>query len=289
MDGIINVNKPKGITSFDVVRKIRSLSREQKVGHTGTLDPLAEGVLPVCLGKATKLIDYIMGSRKVYKTVLKLGLESDTYDIEGKIIETRDVNSTEEEIKQVVEGFIGEIAQVPPMYSALKVNGKRLYELARQGIEIEREPRNITIYSIEILRIEVPYVELIVHCSKGTYIRSLCYDIGRKLGCGAIMVELTRLATGAFHITESIALEELTKENIPLHLHSLEKALVEFDIVTVDKKFEKLLVNGVNVMDRNLLSKVTDNKLYRIYNLEGLLLGIGSKKAESFKMLKLLT
>ena len=173
MNGILNVFKPTGMTSFDVVRIIKKISNVKKVGHAGTLDPEASGVLPVCIGKATKAIDYIMGDFKIYEAELKLGVITDTYDREGKILRESEVNASDEEIIQVINSFIGEIKQVPPMYSALKVNGKKLYELARAGIEIEREARPIIIYDIDITDIKIPYVKFRVKCSKGTYIRSL--------------------------------------------------------------------------------------------------------------------
>ena len=199
MNGVINVFKNKGMTSFDVVRKVKKVAKEKKVGHTGTLDPEATGVLPICLGKATKIIDYIMKAQKSYYVKFKLGIVTTTYDLEGDILEERSIEDLKKEqiLKAILE-FKGGYLQIPPMYSALKQNGVRLYELARQGIEVEREGRNIMIYEIEDIVIDLPYVSMEVTCSKGTYIRSLCYDIGEKLNVGATMVEIRRKKTSTF-------------------------------------------------------------------------------------------
>lgn len=199
MDGVINVFKNTGMTSFDVVRVIKKTLGEKKVGHTGTLDPEASGVLPICVGKATKIIDYIMDSDKVYEVEFKLGIKTTTYDLEGEIIEEKDPSSLiNSEISKAIFSFEREYSQVPPMYSALKQNGVRLYELARQGIEVERQGRLISIYKIEDVEINNPYVKMKVTCSKGTYIRSLCFDIGEILGVGATMTKLKRSKTSKF-------------------------------------------------------------------------------------------
>ena len=174
MNGVLNIFKPKGMTSFDVVREVKKVCKTKKVGHTGTLDPEATGVLPVCIGKATKIIDYIMDSEKIYDVTFKLGVKTITYDLEGEIIEERDASFlNDNEILNAINSFKGEYCQVPPMYSALKQNGVRLYELARKGIEVERPGRNITIYNIEDIKIDNPYRSMKVTCSKGTYLRSL--------------------------------------------------------------------------------------------------------------------
>ena len=191
MNGILNIYKNKGMSSFDVVRKVKFVAKERKVGHTGTLDPEATGVLPVCLGKATKIIDYIMNSNKVYEVKFLLGIKTTTYDLEGEVIEKNEISHiTYEDVMSAIKYFVGEYDQVPPMYSALKKNGVRLYDLARQGIEVEREARRVNILDISNIKIELPYVSMKVTCTKGTYIRSLCYDIGEKLNVGATMSEL---------------------------------------------------------------------------------------------------
>lgn len=288
MDGIINIYKPEGISSFDVVRSIRKLSGIKKVGHTGTLDPMAKGVLPICLGKSTKIVDYIMKDFKIYKAVLKLGEVSDTYDREGKIIQSSKVDVGENEIINVINSFIGEIDQVPPMYSALKVNGKRLYELARQGIEIERQSRKINIYDIIIEKINIPYVAFEVKCSKGTYIRSLCYDIGEKLNCGALMWDLERVATGKFTKENAIRLEDLSTDNLEKNLIPMDKALHMYDKIYFEEDAEKLLVNGVNIKDKTFIADIKTDIIYRVYLKNEKFIGLGMKNEFGFKIIKLL-
>ena len=289
MNGVINIFKPKGMTSFDVVREVKKVCCTGKVGHTGTLDPEATGVLPVCIGRATKIIDYIMDSRKVYEVEFKLGIKTTTYDDEGEILETRETKHlTDDEILQAIKGFLGEYSQVPPMYSALKQNGVRLYTLARQGIEVKREGRNITIYNIENIKIDNPFVSMKVTCSKGTYVRSLCYDIGEKLGVYATMTELNRAETSVFKEEDSINIKNLTSENYSEHLISIEEALNHYDRININHKYAKLLVNGVRVGDtRYTNDKVENEKLYRVYDGEKFL-GLGSKNNEGFKITKLL-
>ena len=290
MNGVLNVFKPKGMTSFDVVREVKKICKIKKVGHTGTLDPEATGVLPICIGKATKIIDYIMDSEKVYVVTFKLGIKTTTYDLEGEIIEERDCSHLKDkEILKAINSFKGEYCQIPPMYSALKQNGVRLYELARKGIEVERPGRDITIYNIEDIKIDNPYISMRVTCSKGTYIRSLCFDIGNKLGVFAAMTELCRVKTSRFLIENSVNINELNKETLDKNLISIDEALAEFEKIVVTNRFAKLLVNGVNVFDsRFTKDSVTQNKLYRVYDEEGNLLGIGCKNKNGFKIEKLL-
>lgn len=290
MNGVLNIFKPKGMTSFDVVREVKKICKIKKVGHTGTLDPEAMGVLPVCIGRATKIIDYIMDSEKVYEVEFKLGIKTTTYDLEGEILEERDTsNLNDSEILDVIRSFIGEYSQVPPMYSALKQNGVRLYELARKGIEVEREGRNITIYNIEDIKINNPYISMKVTCSKGTYIRSLCFDIGEKLGVFAAMTELERTKTSSFTKENSININELNINNIDENLISIEEALNEYDKIVVADKFAKLLINGVNVFDSRLTKdKIILDKLYRVYNENNDLIGLGRKNNNGFKIEKLL-
>lgn len=289
MNGIINLYKPLGITSFDAVSKVKKISGEKKVGHTGTLDPLASGVLPICIGKATKLVDYIMQGEKIYKVKMKLGEVTDTYDKEGKIISESKVEFDSNEVTHAIMSFKGEIMQVPPMYSALKVNGKRLYELARAGVEVEREARKINIYDITIQDIDIPFVTFTVRCSKGTYIRSLCFDIGQKLGCGAVMYELERCASGIFNIDDSVKLEDLTKENFGQKIIPIDKCLYKYPSVKFDEKFEKLLINGVAIKDRRALTNIDADKVYSVYNKKDEILGLASLTHNGFKILKLLT
>lgn len=288
MEGVINVFKNTGMTSFDVVRKIKKLSKTGKVGHTGTLDPEACGVLPVCIGKATKTIDYIMRAPKVYTVEFKLGVKTDTYDLEGKILEEKDSSFlNEEEILKAILKFKGEYNQIPPMYSALKKDGVRLYELARQGIEIEREGRLITIYYIEDIVINNPFVTMKVKCSKGTYIRSLCYDIGEELNVGAVMTKLKRNATSRFKEEESINIEDLTEENINEYIIPIEEALEEYDKLIIRNKFRKLIMNGAKVYDKRLYVNLAEKDvLYRVYDEDNNFIGLGKKDEEGFKIEK---
>lgn len=288
MDGILNINKPTGMTSFDVVRKVKSIAKTKKVGHTGTLDPEASGVLPICIGRATKLVDYIMNDYKIYKVELRLGVVTDTYDREGKVLKNEDVTLSKEEVEEAIKSFIGEIDQVPPMYSALKINGQRLYSLARQGIEVERKARRINIYNIDILDIKVPTVIFNVKCSKGTYIRSLCYDIGEKLKCGGAMWNLQRVQTGTFNILDSVELENLNSDNILEYLIPMDKALSEYPEIYLDEKYEKLVFNGVTIKDKSLLNNIENDRLYRVYLKNNEFIGIGIKNSIGFKITKLL-
>lgn len=288
MDGILNINKPTGMTSFDVVRKVKAIAKTKKVGHTGTLDPEASGVLPICIGRATKLVDYIMNDYKIYKVELRLGVVTDTYDREGKVLKNEDVTLSKEEVEEAIKSFIGEIDQIPPMYSALKVNGQRLYSLARQGIEVERKARRINIYNIDILDIKVPTVTFNVKCSKGTYIRSLCYDIGEKLKCGGAMWNLQRVQTGAFNILDSVELEHLNSDNILEYLIPMDKALSEYPEIHLDEKYEKLVFNGVTIKDKSLLNDIENDRLYRVYLKNNEFIGIGVKNSMGFKIVKLL-
>ena len=290
MDGIVKINKPKQQTSHDIVRKAKKILNE-KVGHTGTLDPEATGVLPVCIGRATKIIDYIMDSEKVYEVTFKLGIRTTTYDLEGEVLREEDASHiTKDEILNCINSFVGTIDQVPPMYSALKQNGVRLYELARQGIEVHREARKITIYSIENIKIESnDNIQMDVCCSKGTYIRSLCYDIGEKLNVGATMTALERIQNGTFTKEEAINIEDLTEELLEKHIISIEKALDSFEKITVNEKFGKLLRNGVKVFDNRMYSEEVEfNKLYRVYEDNGVFLGLGKRDEKGFKLEKLL-
>lgn len=290
MNGVLNIFKNKGMTSFDVVSRVRKIAKEKKVGHTGTLDPEAEGVLPVCLGKGTKIIDYIMNSEKGYSVKFKLGIKTTTYDLEGEILEERDTSFLkEEEVKNVINSFKGEYLQVPPMFSALKKNGVRLYELARKGIEVEREGRNITIYNIENINIDLPYVSMDVTCSKGTYIRSLCYDIGEKLNVFATMTDLKRFKTSFFCEEDSININDLNEENIKEKLISIEDALKNYPKIYIEKGYTKLIANGVRVGDKRFTKDfVENNVLYRVYGEDKEFLGLGKKNEEGFKMEKLL-
>jgi tRNA pseudouridine55 synthase len=288
MNGVLNIYKPPGMTSFDVVRIVKKVCNTKKVGHAGTLDPAAEGVLPVCIGKCTKIIDYIMNEHKVYDVEMTLGIVTDTYDREGKIISDKPVTVSSSEVEQVILSFIGESMQMPPMYSALKVDGKRLYELARNGIEIEREKRRINLFDIKILMIELPKVNFEVTCSKGTYIRSLCFDIGERLQCGAMMSGLTRVATGKFHMDQAVNINDLDCANIGENIIKIEDVLSHLTKINVDDKFNKLLTNGVIVKDKGFLKRLPEEKLMVVYSVDDKLIGIGAREMDSFRMEKLL-
>ena len=300
MDGIFNIYKEKGFTSHDVVAIVRRTIHMKKVGHTGTLDPDAEGVLPVCVGKATKLSDVIMDGRKSYRAMLRLGMTTTTEDASGEVLETKEVDFNEEKIREVVVSFIGKLEQVPPMYSAVKVNGKKLYELAREGKEIERKSRTIEVYDIRIRQFLPPdRVEIDVDCSKGTYIRTLCADIGRALGCGGHMAELLRTGTGAFSLENAIKLDELKalaeQEKVETVLLTMEEALEDFPVVKVSEKSQKFLYNGGKIQERFLTEKpavLTEGEIVATYDHENNLVGLYEIKKEEnnfyikpFKML----
>ncbi|MCB6609534.1 tRNA pseudouridine(55) synthase TruB [[Clostridium] symbiosum] len=245
--GIINIYKEPGYTSHDVVAKLRGILKQKKIGHTGTLDPAAEGVLPVCLGKGTKLCDMMTDKRKTYRAVMLLGTETDTQDTTGTVLRVRSTGElTEEQVREAVLGFIGHYEQIPPMYSALKVNGKKLYELARQGKEVERKARPVEIYSLEIEKMDLPRVTMSINCSKGTYIRTLCYDIGTVLGCGGCMEKLVRTKVDRFEITESLRLDEVEELTAAGRLDE--------KIVPVDQMFSSLpeFVSEGDELDRLL-------------------------------------
>ena len=281
MDGIILINKPKGCTSHDVVNKIKHVFNE-KVGHTGTLDPNATGLLPILIGKGTKLSYYLINHDKEYEVVLKLGEKTDTADSEGQVIEKREVKDTMLDENNVIDSlkhFIGKQEQVPPRYSAIKIKGKKLYEYARKNIKVEVEPRQIEIYSIELSDINKTEqtISFKVKCSKGTYIRSLCEDIAEKLGTVGYMKELNRTQVGIFNITDSISLDELedNKNNndfLQKHLITIEKLFIklykENEIQLNDKKLQ-LFLNGVKFSLNN------PEGLYRIYDENNKFIGIG--------------
>lgn len=266
MDGIININKPSGISSFDVIRVLRKTLKEKRIGHTGTLDPLATGVLIICVGRATRLAQDIEGYSKVYVAELELGYKTDTYDIEGSIIEKSCIDSVSfEEFQNTVDTFIGESKQLPPMYSAIKINGQKLYELARKGIEVERKPRDITIDFIEILSFDGKKAKIRCKVSKGTYIRSLIYDIGEKLGTFATMTSLIREKVGDIDIQNAFTLEEIQRlhsENRDNYLWTVEEFFNYPKLELTNEKDLKLFLNG------NTVKFSTNNGRYRIYSNE---------------------
>lgn len=272
--GIINVYKEKGYTSHDVVAKLRGIAGQKKIGHTGTLDPDAEGVLPVCLGKATKVCELLTDKDKTYRAVLFLGQTTDTQDASGTVLETSDVsNLNEVQVTEAVQSFVGEYAQIPPMYSALKVGGKKLYELAREGKTVERKARNVMIHSIKILRVDLPRVEMEVSCSKGTYIRTLCHDIGEKLGVGGCMESLLRVQVGRFALADSLRLSEIQKAkedgNLEKILQPIDSVFEQYRAVRIRPDQEKRLQNGNSFRKPDRLQNYDDQEMVRVYDSNG--------------------
>jgi tRNA pseudouridine55 synthase len=254
--GIINVYKEKGYTSHDVVARLRGILGQKRIGHTGTLDPDAEGVLPVCLGKATKVCELLADWDKTYRAILLLGQVTDTQDVSGEILETREVTASIKEVYEAIQSFKGEYAQVPPMYSALKVNGKKLYELAREGKTVERKARNVQIHEIKIHEIVLPRISMTVNCSKGTYIRTLCHDIGQKVGCGGCMEQLLRTQVGMFRVEESLRLDEIEVLHdlgqLQEHMAAIDSLFSLYPAVTVKQEYQKLLDNGNELYGRQV-------------------------------------
>jgi tRNA pseudouridine55 synthase len=262
--GFLNIYKEKGMTSFDVIRELRRKLNIKKMGHTGTLDPLAEGVLIVAVGEATKLIEFLMKDEKEYSAKIILGKKSDTYDAEGKIEEVSSREPDFDEIQEVVEGFIGEIEQIPPKYSALKINGKKAYELARKGEEFEMKSRKITINNIAIIAYNYPNLEFDVSCSSGTYIRSLAHDLGEKLGTGAYLNELKRTRVGNFIVKDSIKISEVTQNDlIPLEAVSLKYKCIEISVEELKKLNLGQFINRNDASDE-IVCAFYNNKLVGI-------------------------
>lgn len=283
MDGVLVIRKEKGYTSHDVVAKLRGILHTRKIGHTGTLDPDAEGVLPVVIGKATRLVEFLTEKKKRYCAVLHLGIETDTQDISGKILKEKNVSVSEEEIRKTIKSFLGEQMQIPPMYSALKVQGKKLYELAREGKSIERAPRPVVFYSLDILQVNFPYIKIDVTCSKGTYIRTLCHDIGQKLGCGGCMESLVRTESGRFTMEEALTLEEVQELSesgqIENRLITIEEVLDEYPAVISKEEGDRLLENG-NPLAYRMTGISEEEGWVRMYTSKGRFIGIYNCNSE---------
>lgn len=296
INGIINVYKEKGYTSFDVVAKMRGIFHQKKIGHTGTLDPDAEGVLPVCLGKATKVCDLLTDKDKEYKAVLLLGQETDTQDISGEIINQSEVNVSEDEVRDVIMSFVGDYEQVPPMYSALKVNGQKLCDLARKGITVERKARLVRIHNIEITSINLPEVEMVVSCSKGTYIRTLCDDIGKKLGCFGCMKSLLRTRVDKFVVETAYTLSQLEQlvekpQEEWEFLESVDGVFRKYESVHAKEEAIRLVENG-NRIPVEMISDFSETKMQemmRLYDSNNRFIGVYSYMNESkeYKPIKL--
>ena len=264
MNGIVIVDKPEGWTSQDVTAKLRGVFQTRRIGHGGTLDPMATGVLPVFVGRATRGVEFFEHAQKAYEATLRLGITTDTEDITGEVLEKKDVSLSREQFLSALEAFRGEIQQIPPMYSALKINGQKLCDLARKGKEVERKPRTITIYKLECLEFNGETARVYVHCSKGTYIRTLCKDIGAALGCGGCMESLRRVSAGSYTIAEAVPLSQLIETSTPeKYLHSVDTMFAQHPAVTLTEKQALRCRNG------NSFSVSLDDGTYRAYSQDG--------------------
>ena len=264
MNGIVIVDKPQGWTSQDVVSKLRGVFKTRRIGHGGTLDPMATGVLPVFVGRATRGVEFFEHAEKTYEAVLQLGITTDTEDTTGTVLEERPVNVSKEEFLAVLDRFRGETQQIPPMYSALKVNGQKLYDLARQGKEVERKSRKITIFRLECLHFEGKTAKLLVHCSKGTYIRTLCKDIGAALGCGGCMAALRRVQAGEYTVENAVSMETLVAAEHPeQYLSEVDSLFYQYEKVVLTPNQEKRCRNG------NSFSVTLPEGTYRAYSQSG--------------------
>ena len=264
MNGIVIIDKPQGWTSQDVTARLRRVFNTRRIGHGGTLDPMATGVLPVFVGRGTRGVEFFEHAEKTYETVLQLGITTDTEDITGTVLTRCDAFVTGQMLEQVLERFRGDIMQVPPMYSALKVNGQKLYDLARKGKEVEREPRPVTIHELTLLGMEADGIRLRVRCSKGTYIRTLCKDIGQALGCGGCMAALKRVSAGAYTIDEAVPLQTLLEEENPeKYLRPVDSMFTQYPQVVLTPNQEKRCRNG------NSFSITMEPGTYRAYSQTG--------------------
>ena len=281
MNGIVIVDKPQGWTSQDVTARLRRVFNTRRIGHGGTLDPMATGVLPVFVGRATRGVEFFEHAEKTYETVLRLGLTTDTEDISGTILSEQDAFVTKTQLENVLQGFRGEIMQVPPMYSALKVNGQKLYDLARKGKTVERQPRPITIHELTLLSMEADGIHLRVRCSKGTYIRTLCKDIGEALGCGGCMAALRRVTAGEYTIAESVPLERLLETETPeAFLRPVDSMFRTFPGVELTEKQEARCRNG-----NSFTLNIADGT-YRAYSRSGEFLALSKAENGTFSTIK---
>ena len=264
MNGIVIIDKPQNWTSQDVVSKLRGVLHTKRIGHGGTLDPMATGVLPVFVGRATRGVEFFEHAEKTYVATLRLGITTDTEDISGEVLTEKPVNITREQLEEALCSFRGEIQQIPPMYSAVKINGQKLCDLARKGKEVERKPRTITIFALELLDFDRLNAKLRIHCSKGTYIRTLCKDIGEKLGCGGTMAALRRVTAGAYTIEEAVPLAQLVEAADPeQYLRPVDSMFTEYPAVTLTPNQEKRCRNGGS------FSIGIDDGTYRAYGQNG--------------------
>ena len=290
INGVINIYKERGFTSHDVVAKLRGILKQKKIGHTGTLDPDAEGVLPVCLGKGTRLCDMLTDHSKVYEAVLLLGQSTDTQDVSGNVLQEAPVDVSEEEVREAIMSFVGPYDQIPPMYSALKVNGQKLCDLARAGKEVERKARPVEIYEIQIEEIYLPRVRMTVSCSKGTYIRTLCHDIGEKLKCHGCMESLLRTRVGQFLLKDSLTLAQVEtyrdENRITEIVMPVDQVFSDCPALKLTKEAAKLGYNGNpfsstqalteegQTVDKSLEISLNSGKWFRVYDPERVFIGV---------------
>lgn len=290
INGVINIYKERGFTSHDVVAKLRGILKQKKIGHTGTLDPDAEGVLPVCLGKGTRLCDMLTDHSKVYEAVLLLGQSTDTQDVSGTVLQEASVEVSEEEVREAIRSFVGPYDQIPPMYSALKVNGQKLCDLARAGKEVERKARPVEIYEIQIEEIYLPRVRMTVSCSKGTYIRTLCHDIGEKLKCHGCMESLLRTRVGQFQLKDSLTLAQVEtyrdENRVSEIVMPVDQVFSDCPVLKLTKEAAKLGYNGNpfsstqalaedgQTVDKSLEISLNSGKWFRVYDPERVFIGV---------------
>lgn len=269
-EGILNIDKPGGMTSHDVVNRVRRVAGLRRVGHAGTLDPLATGVLLLCLGRAARLVEYLVGQPKTYETAVRLGQRTNTYDADGEVLVERPCTFTPDELADALTHFRGTIQQTPPIYSAIKKNGQPLYKLARQGIEVEVEPRQVTIYELDVTAVTLPILTLRITCSSGTYIRSLAHDLGEMLGCGGHVASLRRTAVGAFSTETAVPLDHLTADNLHTYLLPAETAVAHLPRINVNAQAVGRLFQGQPVP----IGGEPEAELVRVYGPENEFIGL---------------
>lgn len=279
MNGLVLLDKPQGLTSFGAASRMKKAYQTKRVGHTGTLDPLATGVLPVLIGRATRLCQYMLEEDKRYIAAVRLGITTDTEDITGRVLTENKPNVSEEELQKAIASFIGTVKQVPPMYSAIRQNGKRLYELAREGKTVERTARTVTVHDIKLLWFDGVEFAMEVHCSKGTYIRTLSADIGRKLGCGATMTALRRTEVAGVSIAECVTIDEVF-EDPAAHLLPADRVVAHFPSVTVTGGQATRFQNGGELSLDRLTLPETEQEVFRVY-FGDTFLGIGNRNRET--------
>ncbi len=286
INGILNINKPYGLTSMEVVRRLKRASRQKKVGHGGTLDPVATGVVPICFGQATRMMEYLVDGQKEYRAEIELGVTTDTYDSMGTVVEQRPPDGvTLEDVEAAIAPYIGTVKQVPPMYSALKRQGKRLYDLARQGIEVEREARDVTVYRTRLLDWTPPVISVEVGCGRGFYMRSFAHDIGEALGCGGHLKTLERLRSGGFYVTDAVDLDDAEEHFIedtwPEHMHAPDAALYELPAAIVGRRLQQLIRNGQPIPPESRIPVAEDGARCRVYGVDGVFVAVLTFDAES--------